>query len=99
MTRRCNNLTLEEKLEKLRTWRDHPDWGVCTAARGLKAAKCSLSGWMKQYWEILDTKVDSKDAARKRPKGGGRWHKMYSYEWEALAYDDDVTESVPDQIS
>ncbi|POM75311.1 Cysteine protease family C48 [Phytophthora palmivora] len=85
----CNNLTLEEKLEKLRTWRDHPEWCVCTAARELNAATVSLFGWKKQYWEILDTKVDSKDAARKRAKGGGRRHKMYSYEWEAMAYYDD----------
>lgn len=76
---------IRERIAKLKTWRVHSDWSAGKAAKELNVLKPTLLSWKKTYWHKLDT-YEPGDA--KREKGGGRKHRMETYEWAVIEYCD-----------
>ncbi|KAF4144062.1 Ulp1 protease family C-terminal catalytic domain-containing protein [Phytophthora infestans] len=76
---------IRERIAKLKTWRDHSDRSAGKAATELNVLKPTLLSWKKTYWHKLDT---YEPGVAKREKGGGRKHKMETYEWAVIEYCD-----------
>ncbi|OWY93099.1 Cysteine protease [Phytophthora megakarya] len=77
---------LREIIKKLKTWQSNPTWSAGKAAKELNTKKPTILAWKKKYWADLDRITDPGD--RMRQPGGGRKHKMASFEWAVVEFYD-----------
>jgi hypothetical protein len=88
--RACMQTSLDDQVEKLKRWQQNKDWSLSDAARALSVKPNTLLGWREKLSnpDLSFIKDPSTIRGRYRRTGGGRPHKVASYESRVVEFYD-----------